>query len=364
MLLYLTNYLAQFESGFNVFNYLTMRAILGALTALVISFVVGPRMIAKLSVNQVGQPIRSDGPESHFPKAGTPTMGGALILTAVAVSTVLWADLENFFVWVVLFVMLSFGVIGYVDDYKKLILQDPKGISAKQKIFWQSAAAIIAAVALYASAVDMGNKDVATSLLIPYFKNLVIPLGMFQIVVTYFFIVGFSNAVNLTDGLDGLAIMPTVLVGGTLGLFAYVTGNVNFSEYLDIPYVAGAGEILVFCSALAGAGLGFLWFNTYPAQVFMGDIGALALGAALGAVAVVVRQEVVLAIMGGVFVVETLSVIIQVASFKMTGKRVFRMAPLHHHFELKGWAEPKIIVRFWIITVILVLIGLASLKIR
>ncbi len=364
MLLYLTNYLAQFESGFNVFNYLTMRAILGALTALIISFVVGPRMIAKLSVNQVGQPIRSDGPESHFPKAGTPTMGGALILTAVAVSTVLWADLENHFVWVVLFVMLAFGVIGYVDDYKKLIRQDPKGISAKQKIFWQSFVAIIASVALYKCAIALGNEEVATSLLIPYFKNLVIPLGMLQIVVSFLFIVGFSNAVNLTDGLDGLAIMPTVLVGGALGLFAYVTGNVNFSEYLNIPYVAGAGEILVFCAALAGAGLGFLWFNTYPAQVFMGDIGALALGAALGAVAVVIRQEIILAIMGGVFVVETLSVIIQVASFKMTGKRVFRMAPLHHHYELKGWAEPKIIVRFWIITVILVLIGLASLKIR
>jgi phospho-N-acetylmuramoyl-pentapeptide-transferase len=360
MLLYLTQYLSQFESGFNVFNYLTMRAILGALTALVLSFIVGPRMIAKLSMNQVGQPVRQEGPESHLPKAGTPTMGGALILTAIAVSTVLWADLENRFVWIVLFVMLSFGVIGFVDDYKKLVLQDPKGISAKSKLFWQSAAAIIAAIALYVTAAD----EVSTSLLIPYFKDLAIPLGVFQVVVTYFFIVGFSNAVNLTDGLDGLAIMPTVLVGGALGVFAYVTGNVNFSNYLDIPYVAGTGEILVFCAALAGAGLGFLWFNTYPAEVFMGDIGALALGAALGAVAVVVRQEIVLAIMGGVFVVETLSVMIQVASFKLTGKRVFRMAPLHHHFELKGWAEPTVIVRFWIITVILVLIGLASLKIR
>ncbi|MDH3550399.1 MAG: phospho-N-acetylmuramoyl-pentapeptide-transferase, partial [Gammaproteobacteria bacterium] len=277
-----------------------------------------------------------------------------------SISTVLWADLENMYVWIVLFVTLSFGVIGYVDDYKKLILQDPAGISAKQKLFWQSSAAIVAAIALYVMATD----EVQTSLLIPYFKDLAIPLGMFQIVVTYFFIVGFSNAVNLTDGLDGLAIMPTVLVGGALGLFAYVTGNVNFSGYLDIPYVPGTGEILVFCTALAGAGLGFLWFNTYPAQVFMGDIGALSLGAALGVVAVVVRQEVVLAIMGGVFVIETLSVIIQVTSFKLTGKRVFRMAPLHHHFELKGWAEPKVIVRFWIITVILVLIGLASLKIR
>jgi len=279
-------------------------------------------------------------------------MGGALILTAIAAATVLWADLENHYVWIVLFVTLSFGVIGYVDDYKKLVLQDPAGISAKQKLFWQSSAALIAAIALYVTATD----EVQTSLLIPYFKDLAIPLGMFQVVVTYFFIVGFSNAVNLTDGLDGLAIMPTVLVGGALGLFAYVTGNTNFAEYLDIPYVAGTGEILVFCAAMAGAGLGFLWFNTYPAQVFMGDIGALSLGAALGVVAVVVRQEIVLAIMGGVFVIETLSVIIQVASFKLTGKRVFRMAPLHHHFELKGWAEPKVIVRFWIISFILVLI--------
>ncbi len=360
MLLYLTEYLAQFESGFNVFNYLTMRAILGALTALTISFIVGPKMIKSLSVNQLGQPVREDGPETHLLKAGTPTMGGALILTAISVATVLWADLENHYVWIVLFVTLSFGVIGYVDDYKKLVLQNPAGISAKQKLFWQSSAALVAAIALYVTATD----EVQTSLLIPYFKDLSIPLGMFQVVVTYFFIVGFSNAVNLTDGLDGLAIMPTVLVGGALGLFAYVTGNTNFSEYLGIPYVAGTGEIMVFCAAMAGAGLGFLWFNTYPAQVFMGDIGALSLGAALGVVAVVVRQEIVLAIMGGVFVVETLSVIIQVASFKLTGKRVFRMAPLHHHFELKGWAEPKVIVRFWIITVILVLVGLASLKIR
>ena len=360
MLLYLTNYLVQFESGFGVFNYLTLRAIFAALTALILSFVIGPKMIAKLSVNQVGQPVRSDGPATHLPKAGTPTMGGALILAAIVVSTILWADLENRFIWIVLFVTLAFGVIGYVDDYKKLIMQDPAGLSAGKKLFWQSAVALVAAVCLYVMAVD----EVSTSLLIPYFKDLALPLGMFQIVVTFFFIVGFSNAVNLTDGLDGLAIMPTVLVGGALGVFAYVTGNVNFAEYLDIPYVAGTGEILVFCSTLGGAGLGFLWFNTYPAQVFMGDIGALALGAALGVVAVVVRQEIVLAIMGGVFVVETASVIIQVASFKLTGKRVFRMAPLHHHFELKGWAEPKVIVRFWIITVILVLVGLASLKIR
>jgi phospho-N-acetylmuramoyl-pentapeptide-transferase len=354
MLLYLIEYLAQFESSFNVFNYLTMRAILGALTALIICFIVGPKMIKSLIANQIGQPVREDGPKTHLLKVGT------LILTAISIATLLWADLENHYVWIVLFVTLSFGVIGYIDDYKKLIMQDSAGISAKQKLFWQSSAALIAAIALYVTATD----EVQTSLLIPYFKDLSIPLGMFQIVITYFFIVGFSNAVNLTDGLDGLAIMPTVLVGGALGLFAYVTGNTNFSEYLGIPYVAGAGEIMVFCAAMSGAGLGFLWFNTYPAQVFMGDIGALSLGAALGVVAVIVRQEIVLAIMGGVFVVETLSVIIQVASFKLTGKRVFRMAPLHHHFELKGWAEPKIIVRFWIITVILVLIGLASLKIR
>jgi phospho-N-acetylmuramoyl-pentapeptide-transferase len=364
MLLYLTSYLAQFESGFNVFSYLTMRAILGALTALILCFIIGPRMISKLSVNQLGQPVRDDGPATHLLKAGTPTMGGALILIAISISTILWADLENMYVWVVLFVTLSFGVIGYVDDYKKLILQDPKGISAKQKLFWQSLSAIIAALALYWCARENGTLDTATALLIPYLKDTTIQLGVLQVVVTYLFIVGFSNAVNLTDGLDGLAIMPTVLVGGALGVFAYVTGNVNFSSYLGIPYVAGTGEVLVFCAALTGAGLGFLWFNTYPAQVFMGDIGALSLGAALGAVAVVVRQEIVLAIMGGVFVVETLSVIIQVASFKLTGKRVFRMAPLHHHFELKGWAEPKVIVRFWIITVILVLIGIASLKIR
>ncbi len=360
MLLYLTEYLAQFESGFNVFNYLTMRAILGALTALTISFIIGPKMIKSLSVNQLGQPVRDNGPEAHLLKAGTPTMGGALILAAISAATLLWADLDNPYVWIVLFVTLSFGVIGYVDDYKKLVLQDPAGISVMQKFFWQSTAALIAAIALYVTATD----EVQTSLLIPYFKDLAIPLGMFQVVVTYIFIVGFSNAVNLTDGLDGLAIMPTVLVGGALGLFAYVTGNANFSEYLGIPFVPGSGEIMVFCAALAGAGLGFLWFNTYPAQVFMGDIGALSLGAALGVVAVVVRQEIVLAIMGGVFVVETLSVMIQVASFKLTGKRVFRMAPLHHHFELKGWAEPKVIVRFWIITFILVLVGLASLKIR
>ncbi len=360
MLLFLAEYLTQFESGFNVFSYLTMRAILGALTALIICFVIGPKMIKHFTVRQIGQTVRTDGPETHLIKSGTPTMGGALILVAIAASTLLWADLNNRFVWIVLLVTLAFGVIGFVDDYKKLILKDPTGLAPRYKIFWQSLVALIAAIVLYTSA----ESPVETSLLIPFLKDFAIPLGILQIVLTYLVIVGTSNAVNLTDGLDGLAIMPAVLVGGALGVFGYVTGNVNFSEYLGIPYVAGTGEILVFCTALAGAGLGFLWFNTYPAQVFMGDIGALALGAALGCVAVVVRQELVLMIMGGVFVVETVSVVIQVASFKLTGKRVFRMAPLHHHFELKGWAEPKVIVRFWIITVILVLIGLASLKIR
>ena len=362
MLMWLTEYLTRFYSPFNVFGYLTMRAILGALTALVLSFAIGPYLIQRLTIQNAGQPIRDLGPESHFPKAGTPTMGGALILLAIAISTVLWADLSNRFVWIVLITTLLFGIIGFIDDYKKLFVQDSDGLSPRTKIFWQSLAAIAAAILLYATAQD---PSVERALLIPYFKDLSVPLGPIAYVVfTYLVIVGASNGVNLTDGLDGLAIMPAVLVGGALGLIAWAAGNVVFSSYLSIPYVAGAGEMLVFCAALAGAGLGFLWFNTYPAQVFMGDIGALALGAALGVVAVVVRQELVLFIMGGVFVVETVSVIIQVASYKMTGRRIFRMAPLHHHFELKGWAEPKVIVRFWIITVILVLIGLASLKIR
>ena len=362
MLMLLTDYLTRFHSGFNVFGYLTMRAILGALTALVLSFAIGPFLIQRLSMQRVGQPIRRLGPESHLPKAGTPTMGGALILLAIAISTLLWADLANRFIWIVLGATLVFGVIGFVDDYKKLVVGDSNGIKPSTKMFWQSVAALAAALLLYLTA---ENPEVEHALLIPYFKDLLVPMnGVAYVVFAFLVIVGSSNGVNLTDGLDGLAIMPAVLVGGALGMFAWAAGNVVFSSYLGIPYVAGAGEMLVFCAALAGAGLGFLWFNTYPAQVFMGDIGALALGAALGLVAVVVRQELVLLIMGGVFVVETVSVIIQVASYKMTGRRIFRMAPLHHHFELKGWAEPKVIVRFWIITVILVLIGLASLKIR
>ncbi|HEX7080719.1 MAG TPA: phospho-N-acetylmuramoyl-pentapeptide-transferase [Gammaproteobacteria bacterium] len=362
MLIQITDFLTRYHSGFNVFSYLTMRAIASALTALVLSLAVGPYLIQRLSKQRIGQNIRDEGPISHLPKAGTPTMGGALILVAIGVSTLLWADLHNRFVWIVLVVMLAFGIVGFVDDYKKLVLGNAEGLKARSKYFWQSLAALAGAIALYVTA---ENPAVEHSLLIPYFKNLTIPLGsVAYILFTYFVIVGSSNAVNLTDGLDGLAIMPAVLVGGALGVIGWAAGNVVFASYLGIPYVAGAGEMLVFCAALAGAGLGFLWFNTYPAQVFMGDVGALALGAALGLVAVVVRQELVLFIMGGVFVVETVSVIIQVASYKMTGRRIFRMAPLHHHFELKGWAEPKVIVRFWIITVILVLVGLASLKIR
>jgi phospho-N-acetylmuramoyl-pentapeptide-transferase len=362
VLMLLSEYLTRFYSGFNVFGYLTMRAILGALTALVMSLALGPYLIQKLTSSSIGQPIRQVGPASHFPKAGTPTMGGALILVAIAISTVLWADLENRFVWIVLISTLVFGVIGFVDDYKKLCVQDSKGLGATTKFAWQSAAALAAAVTFYVTA---ENPSVEHALLIPYFPNLLVPLsGVAYVAFVYVVIVGSSNAVNLTDGLDGLAIMPAVMVGGALGLIAWVAGNTVFSSYLGIPYISGAGEMLVFCAALAGAGLGFLWFNTYPAQVFMGDVGALALGAALGLVAVVARQELVLFIMGGVFVVETVSVIIQVASYKLTGRRIFRMAPLHHHFELKGWAEPKVIVRFWIITFILVLVGLASLKVR
>ncbi len=360
MLFQLAEYLQQYYSGFNVFNYLTLRAILGVLTALLISFLVGPYMIKKLSILKIGQTVRNDGPETHFSKAGTPTMGGTLILVAVTVATLLWADLSNRYIWVVLAVLVSFGVIGWVDDYKKLVKQDPEGLKSRYKYFWQSLFAIVVSIYLYKTA-----SPVERELIVPFFKSVAIPLGAISFVtLSYFVIVGSSNAVNLTDGLDGLAILPTVMVSSALGIFAYVTGHTNFAQYLSIPYINGIGELIVFCSALAGAGLGFLWFNTYPAQVFMGDVGALALGAALGVVAIMVRQELVLFIMGGVFVVETVSVILQVASFKMTGKRIFRMAPLHHHFELKGWPEPRVIVRFWIITVILVLIGLATLKIR
>jgi len=360
VLLYLTEWLARFHSSFSVFQYLTLRTILGVLTALMISLLLGPMMIRRLSFHQIGQTVRDDGPETHFSKAGTPTMGGALILVAIAISTLLWADLGNRYVWIVLIVTLVFGLIGLVDDYKKLVLNDPRGLAARWKYFWQSVAGLGAALFFYFTA----TSPMETALLIPYLKDVSLHWGPLFILFSYLVIVGASNAVNLTDGLDGLAILPTVMVGGALGLMAYVTGHADFAAYLKIPYLPGVGELIVFCAALVGAGLGFLWFNTYPAQVFMGDVGALALGAALGVVAVAVRQEIVLFIMGGVFVVETVSVVLQVASFKLTGKRIFRMAPLHHHFELKGWPEPRVIVRFWIITVILVLVGLASLKIR
>ncbi|GAB4289618.1 MAG: phospho-N-acetylmuramoyl-pentapeptide-transferase [Thiohalomonadaceae bacterium] len=360
MLLYLADYLAQFHSGFNVFQYLTLRAILGVLTALLISLLLGPAMIRRLSLYQIGQHVRNDGPQSHLSKAGTPTMGGALILVAIIISTLLWADLSNRYIWVVLAVTMLFGFVGWLDDYIKLVKKQSQGLRAKHKYLLQSLIGFAAAVFLFSTA----QTPVETQLIVPFFKNVALPLGIGFILFSYLVIVGTSNAVNLTDGLDGLAILPTVMVAGALGVFAYVAGHVHFATYLGVPYVPGAGEVAVICGALVGAGLGFLWFNTYPAQVFMGDIGALALGAALGTIAVVVRQEIVLFIMGGVFVMETVSVILQVGSFKLTGRRIFRMAPLHHHFELKGWPEPRVIVRFWIITVILVLIGLASLKIR
>ncbi len=360
MLLWLTEYLAQFDSGFNVFGYLTLRIILGILTSLFVSFIFGPYLIRHLTNKQIGQSVRDDGPETHFEKAGTPTMGGLLILISITFSTLCWADINNRYVLVVVLVTLLFGVIGLIDDYKKVINNDPKGLSAKYKYAAQSIVGLGAAVYLYQSA----TLAVETQLIVPFIKTFVFDMGWLYIVLTYFVIVGSSNAVNLTDGLDGLAILPTVLVAGALAIFAYATGHIRFAEYLGIPYIPGVGEVAIFCGAIAGAGLGFLWFNTYPAQVFMGDIGALSLGAALGIVAVVVRQELALFIMGGVFVMETVSVILQVASYKLTGKRIFKMAPLHHHYELKGWPEPRVIVRFWIVTVILVLIGLASLKIR
>ncbi|MBI3343460.1 MAG: phospho-N-acetylmuramoyl-pentapeptide-transferase [Gammaproteobacteria bacterium] len=361
MLVYLFQYLAKSHSFFNVFSYITLRAILGTLTALAISLLLGPAVIRRLSLHQIGQQVRDDGPQSHLSKSGTPTMGGALILISIVISTLLWANLDNRHVWLVLVITVVFGLIGGVDDYLKLVHKRSKGLSARSKYLWQSVAGLAAAIFLYATA----QLPAETELIVPFFKHVALPLGAVGFVLfSYFVIVGTSNAVNLTDGLDGLAILPTVMVAAALGIFAYSSGHVIFSKYLGIPYIPGAGELVVFCGAMVGAGLGFLWFNTYPAQVFMGDIGALGLGAALGLLAVIVRQELVLFIMGGVFVIETLSVILQVASFKLTGKRIFRMAPLHHHFELKGWPEPRVIVRFWIITVVLVLTGLATLKLR
>ena len=367
MLLELADWMARHFTALHLFQYITFRTIMAALTALAMSLLCGPWLINRLAALKAGQVVRNDGPQTHLVKAGTPTMGGVMILLSVSVATLLWADLHNRYVWVVLAVMLAYGAIGFYDDYRKLVLRDSRGLASRWKYFWQSVFGLGAALFLYYSAPAAGAAGLPvaeTALYVPLFKHVVLPLGLLFVVVTYFMIVGFSNAVNLTDGLDGLAIMPTVLVSGALGVFAYLAGNKVFSEYLGIPSIPGAGELAIFCGALAGAGLGFLWFNTYPAQVFMGDVGALAMGAALGCVAVIVRQEIVLLVMGGVFVMETASVMIQVASFKLTGKRVFRMAPIHHHFELKGWPEPRVIVRFWIISVVLVLVGLATLKVR
>jgi phospho-N-acetylmuramoyl-pentapeptide-transferase len=383
MLLWLADLMAKDVRAFNVFGYITLRAVLACMTALFISFIVGPRMIGWLSRMKIGQAVRDDGPQSHLAKAGTPTMGGALILVSIAVTTLLWGDLANRFVWVVLLVTLGYGAIGWVDDYRKVVHRNPKGLSARQKIVWQSVIGLIAAayLAFAVSAPEnvppqrvfvewmQSGFSVAvspkTDLIVPFFKSVSYPLGIWGfIALTYCVIVGTSNAVNLTDGLDGLAIMPTVMIGAALGIFAYVSGNAIFARYLQFPLIPGAGELAVICGALAGAGLGFLWFNAYPAEVFMGDVGALSLGAALGTMAVIVRQEILLFIMGGVFVVETLSVVVQVASFKLTGKRVFRMAPIHHHYELKGWKENQVVVRFWIITMLLVLFGLSTLKLR
>ena len=360
MLLELARWLQEFARLFALFDYITMRAILGALTALALSLWLGPVVIERLSRLKGGQPIRTDGPQSHFSKAGTPTMGGALILMTISLSTLLWADLRNRYVWIVLGVLVGFGLIGWLDDWIKIVRRDPNGLKSRHKYALQSVFGAIAALLLFTTADAPSN----TTLYLPLLKDVAIPLGALFMLIAYFWIVGFSNAVNLTDGLDGLAIMPTVLVAGGLGIFAYASGNAVFSDYLQIPAVPGAGELAIVCAAIAGAGLGFLWFNTFPAMVFMGDIGALALGAVLGTIAVIVRQELILVIMGGIFVIETLSVMIQVASFKLTGKRVFRMAPIHHHFELKGWPEPRVIVRFWIISVILVLVALATLKVR
>jgi phospho-N-acetylmuramoyl-pentapeptide-transferase len=361
MLLSLTEYLARFYSGFHVFQYLTLRGILAAVTALAMALFIGPAMIAMLSRYQIGQQVRTDGPQSHLQKSGTPTMGGGLILVAMGLGTFLWADLSSRFVWILLATTLGFGLIGFYDDYLKLVVGNSKGLAARYKYLAQSVIGLAAALTLH----HLRQSPAETSLYVPFFKAVAVPMSTAGfLALSYFVIVGTSNAVNLTDGLDGLAIMPAVMVAAALGLFAYVTGNFKFATYLQIPYIPGVGEALIFSATLVGAGLGFLWFNSYPAQVFMGDVGALAIGASLGTLAVIVRQEIVLFVMGGVFVIETVSVMLQVASFKLTGKRIFRMAPIHHHFELKGWAEPKVIVRFWIISFVLVLVGLATLKLR
>ena len=389
MLLELAQWLAKDFRALNVFNYITLRAVLATMTALSISFVFGPALIRWLASKKIGQPIREQGPQSHLAKSGTPTMGGALILISLGIATLLWADLANRFVWIALIVTLGFGAVGWVDDWRKVVYRNPDGLSAKAKFFWQSVIGVVAAIYIVFSISAPNNEKVVelflrwvgsgftldlpakANLIVPFFKEVSYPVGMFGfMILTYLVIVGTSNAVNFTDGLDGLAIMPTVLVGAALGIFAYVAGNAVYSKYLLLPYIPGAGELTVFCGAIAGAGLGFLWFNAYPAEVFMGDVGALALGAALGTVAVIARQEIVLFIMGGVFVAETVSIMIQVTYFKYTkrkygvGRRIFLMAPLHHHFEKSGWKETQVVVRFWIITILLVLFGLSTLKIR
>ncbi|GAB1368344.1 phospho-N-acetylmuramoyl-pentapeptide-transferase [Azonexus hydrophilus] len=367
MLLMLTQWLAQDVRFFNVFNYITLRTVLAAMTALLISFAAGPRVIRWLAAKKIGQAVRTDGPQTHLIKSGTPTMGGVLILIAIGITTLLWGDLSNKYVWTVLVVTLGFGIVGWYDDWKKVVYRDPNGLASRWKFFWQSVLGAGAALFIAYSA----SSPAQTELIVPFFKSVAYPLGIAGfIVLTYFVIVGTSNAVNLTDGLDGLAIMPTVMIAAAFAVFAYATGNAVYAKYLHIPYVPGAGELCILLGAMAGAGLGFLWFNAYPAEVFMGDVGALALGAALGTVAVIVRQEIVLLIMGGVFVVETLSVMLQVSWFKYTkkkygtGRRILRMAPLHHHFEQGGWKETQVVVRFWIITIMLVLIGLSTLKLR
>jgi phospho-N-acetylmuramoyl-pentapeptide-transferase len=361
MFLMLAQWLGHDVRAFNVFQYITLRAVLAALTALAISFLIGPAMIRWLTAKKVGQAVRTDGPQTHLVKQGTPTMGGALILTAITVTTLLWADLSSRYVWVTLVTLVGFGAIGWVDDWRKVVYRDPNGLASRWKYFWQSVIAVAIALWLAYSA----HLPAQTELIVPFFKEVAIPLGaMGFVVLAYFVIVGSSNAVNLTDGADGLAILPTVMVAGALGIFAYVAGHAGFSKYLALPYIPGAGELVIICAAMVGAGLAFLWFNAYPAEVFMGDVGALALGAALGVMAVIVRQEIVLFIMGGVFVAETVSVIIQVGSYKLRGKRVFLMAPIHHHFELKGWKENQVVVRFWIISMMLVLVGLSTLKLR
>lgn len=360
MLIWLADYLAQYLGVFAVVKYQTFRAIMGALTALVFSLLMGPAVISYLQRLKIGQSVRTDGPQTHLGKSGTPTMGGVLILLSICLSTLLWSKLDNRYVWVVILTTVAFAAIGWVDDWRKVVEKNSKGLPSRWKYFWQSVFGLSAALFLYNTA----TSPVELQLYVPFFKSVAVNLGWFYVPLVYFVVVGSSNAVNLTDGLDGLAIMPSVMIAAALAVFAYVVGNIKFAQYLNLPYVMGTGELIVFCGAFIGAGLGFLWFNTYPAQVFMGDVGALALGAALGLIAVIVRHEIVFFIMSGVFVMETVSVILQVASFKLTGKRIFRMAPIHHHFELKGWPEPRVIVRFWIITVILVLIGLATLKLR